>query len=46
MINNRLDLVGQRFGKLTVIEYAGTKTYKNGNKFLTGSFPDSQSLLF
>lgn len=33
MINNRLDLVGQRFGKLTVIEYAGTKTYKNGNKF-------------
>ena len=33
MINNRLDLVGQRFGKLQVIEYAGTKTYKNGNKF-------------
>jgi len=33
MKNNRLDLVGQRFGKLTVVEYAGTKTYKNGNKF-------------
>lgn len=33
MKNNRLDLVGQRFGKLQVIEYAGTKTYKNGNKF-------------
>lgn len=33
MKNNRLDLIGQRFGKLTVIEYAGTKTYKNGNKF-------------
>lgn len=33
MINNRLDLIGQRFGKLVVIEYAGTKTYANGNKF-------------
>lgn len=33
MINNRLDLIGQRFGKLVVVEYAGTKTYANGNKF-------------
>ena len=33
MVNNRLDLLGQRFGKLVVIEYVGTKTYKNGNKF-------------